>query len=58
MLAFDARLFDVFGRGASGGFGIDLPGFIDDDALELGFLVKEIGDIKERVALQSDIHKG
>ena len=58
MLAIDPRLLDMFRGGAGRGFGIDFLRFIDDDALELGFLVEEIRDVKERVALQSDIHKG
>ena len=58
VLAFDAALFDAFGGGAGGGFRIDLLGLIDDNAFELGFLVKEIGDVKKRIAFQSDIHEG
>ena len=57
LLAFDARQLDMFSSGARSGFMIALPGFVDDDPFELGLFVKEIRDVKERVALQADIHK-
>jgi len=55
---FDARLLDMFDRGASRGLRVYFFGLINDDALKLGFFVEEIRDVKKRVALQPDVHEG
>src|SRR6267378_5412232 len=58
LLALYARHLDVFRRGPGLRFGITLFRFVDDDPFELSFFIKEIGDVKERVAFQTDIDKG
>src|SRR6185369_1716377 len=57
LLALDSGQLNMFSSCARGGLVIAFAGFVDDDPFELGLFVKEIRDVKERVALQADIHK-
>ena len=55
LLALNAADFDVFRGRARGALRVALLRLIDDDAFELGFFVKEVRNVQERVAIQSNI---
>jgi hypothetical protein len=56
LFAFDAIERDLFGGGVLG-VGRALFGFVDDDSFKLFFFVKEIRNVKKRVAFESDVYE-
>ena len=57
LLAFDASLLDMISGCFLRRLNVAFPGCVHDDALELGFFIKEVRDIKERVALKADVNE-
>ena len=57
LLALDAVTVDLLVRLATGFFRRGLLTLLHHDTLDLFLFIEKVRDIKERIALQSDVHE-